>query len=252
MTLRCPKASRTQSIAALFLRSGLTPSADAKIATASKKTEGAPDSAMSAGRCFPDFSRTPPIFGATMASSAPSFSSASRNASSLIAVGAVGDERADLPPLERRLRLADERERGRRIKIDRRLVGRDFRPFAFHADRGLDRLRQCFLNQREMAKHPAPDDRRLNLRELEGERVLDVPLFGRSHRAIELARLAVMIGEALGPNAQLLSGFVLALLRGEGAKAALGILARAGGIEAVGLIGDSARIHVHPTHAVAL
>ena len=102
-----------------------------------------------------------------------------------------------------------------------RLVGRDFRPFTFHADRGLDRLRQCFLNQREMAKHPAPDDRRLNLRELEGERVLDVPLFGRGHGTIELARLAVMIGEALGPNAQLLSGFVLALLRGEGAKAAL-------------------------------
>src|ERR1700733_7490548 len=37
MTLRCPKASRTQSSGALFLGSGLTPSAEAKIATASKK-----------------------------------------------------------------------------------------------------------------------------------------------------------------------------------------------------------------------
>src|SRR6202041_382984 len=157
----------------------------------------------------------------------------------LIAVGAVRDERADLPPLQRRLRLTDERERRGRIKIDCRLVGRDFRSFSLHADRGLDRMRQCFLNQREMAKHPAPDDRRLNLRELEGKRVLDMPLFGRSHGTIELARLAVMIGEALGPNAQLLSGLVLALLRSEGAKAALGILARAGWIETVGLIGDS-------------
>src|ERR1700722_16365851 len=54
MTLRCPKASRTQSIAALFLRSGLIPSAEAKIATASKKTEGSPDSAISVAKCFPD------------------------------------------------------------------------------------------------------------------------------------------------------------------------------------------------------
>ena len=77
MTLRCPKASRTQSIAALFLRSGLTPSAEAKIATASKKTEGAPDSAISVAKCFPDLRRTPPK---TIASSAPSRSSASRKA----------------------------------------------------------------------------------------------------------------------------------------------------------------------------
>jgi hypothetical protein len=77
-----PMASRTQSIGALFLRSALTPSADAKIATTSKNTEGPPDSAISAAKAFPDFSRTPPILGATMASSAPSFSNASRKASS--------------------------------------------------------------------------------------------------------------------------------------------------------------------------
>ena len=45
ITLRCPNASRIQSIAALFLMSGLIPSAEAKIATASKNTEGAPESA---------------------------------------------------------------------------------------------------------------------------------------------------------------------------------------------------------------
>src|ERR1700691_3415016 len=103
-----------------------------------------------------------------------------------------------------------------------------------------------------MAEHPAPDHGRLNLRELEGERVLDVPLFGLRHRAVELTRLTVMIGEALRPNAQLPSCFALAFLRSEGAKAALGILTRTRQIEAIGLIGYAAWIQLHPTHAVAL
>src|SRR6202020_492144 len=68
----------------------------------------------------------------------------------------------------------------------------------------------------------------------------------------ELARLTVVVGEALGPEAQLLSRFAFALLRRESAKSALGILARAGRIEAVGFIGYSAWNRVHSTHAIAL
>ena len=158
-----------------------------------------------------------------IASSAPSCFSAITQSLDTVAVGAVRHQRADLSPLECRLCLADERKRGRWIKIDRRLVRGDFRSLSFHTNRSLDRKRQRFLNQREVAKHAAPDDRRFNLRKLEGERVLDVPLFGRRHGAIELSRLAIMIGEALRPEAQLLPCFALALLRGEGAKAALGI-----------------------------
>jgi hypothetical protein len=44
----------------------LIPSADAKIATASKNTEGAPESAILTARGSPDLGRTPPIFGATI------------------------------------------------------------------------------------------------------------------------------------------------------------------------------------------
>src|ERR1700678_780411 len=145
-----------------------------------------------------------------------------------IAIGAIRHQRADLSSLQRRLGLTDERECGRRLQIDRRLIGRSLRSLAFHADRGFDRLGQRLLDQREMAKHAAPDDRRFNLRKLEGERVLNVPLFRGRHGAVELARLAVVVGEALGAEAELLSWFALALLQRKGAKSALRIFARAG------------------------
>jgi hypothetical protein len=103
-----------------------------------------------------------------------------------------------------------------------------------------------------MTKHAAPDDRGFNLRKLEGERVLYVPLLGRRHGAVELSRLTIMIAEALWPDAQLLSCFALALLRSKGAKPALRILTRAGGIEAIGLVRHTAWNDVHPAHAVAL
>jgi hypothetical protein len=73
-----------------------------------------------------------------------------------------------------------------------------------------------------MTKHTASDDRSFNFGKLKGECVLDVPLFGRRHGAIELARLTVMIGEALGPEAQLLSCLAFALLLRKSAKSALG------------------------------
>ncbi len=235
-----PEGVSTQSIAALFLRSGLIPSAEANIATASKKTEGAPDSAISAARSFPDFRRTPPIFGATIASSAPSASSASRKAFRAIAVGTIRYQRSNLSTLQHRLGLTDEGKRGRRIKVDRRLVRRDFGSLSFHADRGFDRLRQRLVNQSEMTEHAASDDRRFDLGKLEGEGVLNVPLFGRGHGAVKLTRLAVMIGEALGPQAQLLPCFALALLGRESAEPALRVLARASRIEAIGLVSDPA------------
>src|SRR3984957_4230942 len=169
-----------------------------------------------------------------------------------IAIGAIRHQRADLSSLQRRLGLADERECGRRLQIDRRLIGRDLRALAFHADCRFDRLGQRLLDQREMAKHAAPDDRPFNLRKLEGERVLNVPLFGFGHGAVELTRLAVMISEAFGPDSQLLSRFAFALLCCKSAKSALRIFARAGRIKAIGLVGYAAWDGVHPTHAVAL
>src|ERR1700690_312454 len=103
-----------------------------------------------------------------------------------------------------------------------------------------------------MTKHAASYDRRFNLGKLEGEGILNVPLFRRGHGAIDLTRLAVVIGEALGPQAQLLSCFVLAVLRFKSAKSEPRIFARAPRIEAIGFVGYAARIHIHPTHAVAL
>jgi len=50
------------------------PCCDGISATASKKLEGAPDSAWSAGSFLPLPVVTPEIFGATIASRAPSFS----------------------------------------------------------------------------------------------------------------------------------------------------------------------------------
>ena len=252
MTFRCRNASRIQSIAARFLRSGLIPSSELKIATASNNTEGAPKSAMSAVRRFPDFGRTPPILGRNDSKLSAVLFQCIAQSIEPIAVGAVRHKRADFSAFKRRLGLADKGEGGRLIEVYRCSVGRDLGPLPFHADRGLDRARQGFLDQRQMAKHAAPNDWRFNLRKLEGERVLDVPLFGRRHGAIELSRLVVMIGKAFRPNAQFLPCFALAFLRSESAKSALSILARAGRIEAVGLVGNSARNDVHPTHAVAL
>ena len=97
-------------------------------------------------------------------------------------------------------------------------------------------MSQGFVNQREMAKHAASDDTGFNLRKLEGECALYVPLLGRRHRAVELSRLTIMIAKALWPDAQLLSCFARVLLRSKGAKAALRILTRAGGIEAIRLV----------------
>src|ERR1700733_14534066 len=73
-----------------------------------------------------------------------------------IAIRAIRHQRADLSSLQRRLGLADERECGRRLQIERRLIGRDLPAPPFHADRRLDRLRKSLVNQREMTKHDRP------------------------------------------------------------------------------------------------
>ena len=83
---------------------------------------------------------------------------------------------------------------------------------------------------------------RLDLAELERERADDVALLRLGHRAEEHPRLAVVVGEALRADAQLVALLVLGVLRREGAKAALRALARAGRIEAVRLVGDAARL----------
>ena len=80
-----------------------------------------------------------------------------------IGVYAVRHKSADFSAPKCRLGFAHKREGGRRIEIYRRSVGRDFRPLPFHADRGFNRAGQGFLNQRQMAKHAAPDDWRFDL-----------------------------------------------------------------------------------------
>jgi hypothetical protein len=87
---------------------------------------------------------------------------------------------------------------------------------------------------------------------LKGKRALNVPLLRRRHRAVELPRLTVVIGEALRPHTQFLSCLASTLLLSKGAKSTLRVFVRPGWVQAIGLIGDSARIDVHPTHAIAL
>ena len=104
----------------------------------------------------------------------------------------------------------------------------------------------------QMAQHALAYRRRFDLRKLEAERILDVALLRRRHRTIKLPRLAVMISETVGSNAQLFTGLPLALLRREAAEAELRVFPWTVGVEAVGLIGDPPGSDVHPAHAVAL
>jgi hypothetical protein len=103
-----------------------------------------------------------------------------------------------------------------------------------------------------MPEHALANGWRFDLGEFEAERVPDMALLGCRHRAVELARLAVMIGETVGADAQLAADLAAAFLRRKGAKAARRIFPGSRRIEAVGLIGHPARNRVHPAHAVAL
>ena len=72
---------------------------------------------------------------------------------------------------------------------------------------------------RQVTDHAFADRRDLHLRELEYDRVGDVPLLDRRLAAIEEPRLAVVVGEALGAELALLAADRL----GKAAEPALGI-----------------------------
>ena len=150
ITFKCPKASRTQSIAAAFFTNGLTPSADARIATASKKTEGAPGSDMSAGRCFPQ----PPLLRLFLERRpraqrppSPPRSQASRRSLSAPFVTSTPIFRLSgmAAPLPRATAPGDG---SRSIGGRRANCGR----LARHADRRLHRLREPLIDHMQMAQ----------------------------------------------------------------------------------------------------
>src|SRR5688500_18880246 len=92
-----------------------------------------------------------------------------------------------------------------------------------------------------MSNHAAADSERLNLAEFENQRVGDMILLGVGLAHVELARLAVMIGESLRPDAK--SGAVL--FGGERVKSVLGRLART-----AGLAGPGVRLVVHASFGI--
>ncbi len=97
-------------------------------------------------------------------------------------------------------------------------------------------------------EHAAANRRGRDLAQLEDERADDVPLLGLGHRAEEQPRLAVVIGERLGPLTDLVAG----VERRERRETRRGIFARRVGRQAVRLVRDLARVDVHAPHAVAL
>ena len=134
-----------------------------------------------------------------MASSAPSFSTARAQRLDDRVVDAVGDQRADLAALERRLGLLDQAQRRRRIHVDRVARRRDAcRPCPSMPSACSTRVRRAsVVDDHQVAEHAACGSAMVStLRELEREALHDVALLGLGHRAEEQARLAVVIGEA--------------------------------------------------------
>ena len=120
-------------------------------------------------------------------------------------VHAVGDQGADLAAPQRRLRLLDQTQGGRLVEVDRSARRREPLGFPHHAQRFLDRGAQGPLDDHQVAEHALADRDGLDLAELEGKGADDVALLRLAHRAEELPRLAVVIGEALGADAQLVA-----------------------------------------------
>ena len=198
--------------------------------------EGAAERAWSTASALPSAVLTPPIFGPMSASWAPSaviawpsfFSSASSTPSVISA------------PILRPLRVGGaflmRLRAGRRLEIDGLARRGDLVGLALHAQRRLDGLAEVLLDDHEMAQHALADRDGLDLAELEGEGADDVALLRLRQGAEQKPRLAVMIGEALRPQPDLLAGFRRAMA----GEAQGRILPRALGIQAVGLIGDPA------------
>ena len=172
-------------------------------------------------------------------------------------VGAVSHQDAQLAALGRRHRLLEDRQLVRHRQVDRR-------------DRGLGRrrqrhrhavghaLRQRLVDVAQMRQHPLADMDQRDLGQLEHQRRDDMALFDVGQRAEEHPRLAVVVGEGLGPDAQLFGRRLAAQVgdRARGDEAAAGVCAGAAHlarlVQRVRLVIGAALGDLHLHHPVAL
>ena len=240
ITLRWPKASRTQSTAAAVVEERGDPGLAGQRARRRRRAPTARRRAnWSAAIVLPSV-LAPPILGATTSRRALLLqrrrAAARRQPASLPSVTST----ADLAARQRRRGLGDQAERRRRRQVvARRARRRDRLGLPGHAQRRGDALAE--LGRRSGRRWPSMRLRiasGLDLAELEREGADDVALLRRRHRAPEQPRLASS-GRRSSPAryAQLRAGLARS---GKRREAALGVLARAVRIERVRLVGDAA------------
>src|SRR5664280_1366603 len=194
IALRWPKASRTKSIAAPSIDSSLAPSSERMTATASNSTEGVPASCPSTASIAPLASLAPPTLGATIFTVAP----ASVAAFLIFWMTA---------PSERVFHLADDLQSGRKRQLLHGRCGRWRIGNFFEAETcGNPAGKVCF-DMSQVTDHRLAHVLMFDLGKLKHQRRGDVRLLIGGLTAIELPRLAVVVGEALGTDAAFVSSF---------------------------------------------
>lgn len=120
------------------------------------------------------------------------------------AVRAVRRQYPELAALETLRPTLDDAEGRRRVEVLAGGNGRIRRlRHRLQAEGVADLFPQGFIDVEKMRDHPLADHRRLHLAQFEGQGVGDVALLGRRLADEELPGLAVMVGKALGADAQL-------------------------------------------------
>ena len=161
----------------------------------------------------------PPTFGAMISNTAPSFFSAFCSADRIATSKPSVTRMPSLRPSKRfgpfsMMLSAGDGSRSWRVGTAASAgLGIVARP-SFSADLGGQRL----VDVEQMRDHPLADDRRLHLAQLEGQRRGDVVLLRRGLADEELPGLAVVVGKALGAEANLRAFLDI----GERAETALG------------------------------
>ena len=191
---------------------------------------------------------TPPALGAIRAMAAPSFSIALHSASTRAASTPSVTSTPILRPLIVGLAFLSKLKVGGFVHIKRLARGRKLVGLAFHTESLLDGAPKRLVDEHQVAQHAGPDGNRLDLAQLERKGADDMSLFGLGHRTEEQACLAVMIGEAVRANAQLVAGF----LRGISREAGRGIFARCLRSETVRFVGHAPGGNILSLDAVAL
>ena len=123
-----------------------------------------------------------------------------------LGVRAVGDEDADRAALDRLWfeRAVDDAQRRRQIHVPHR-SGALCRFGHGHDEAIGDTLGERRIDVDEIGQHAGADMREPDLGQLEHQSEGEVRLLGRGERAEEQPRLAVMVGEAVGTDAQLVA-----------------------------------------------